>query len=657
MSDIPMRIYEFGPFRVDTFRRLLLRDGLQVRLPAKAFEILVVLLEGKGRVVEKDELMRRVWPDAVVEENNLTVNISALRKSLGESPGEHRYLVTIPGRGYQFVAEVRQHSGEPAHESEENATSGLVDGMKHLSATDLATLETNAAASQPQKLSSAESAGNETSRPKRGLFSVLGVLLALTISLAYFGYSRHLARSGKTAISSIAVLPFENKSDDPNVEYLADGISESLINSLSQLPQLKVIARSSSFRYKGKDTDPQEVAKALGVEAILTGRLTQRGDSLVISTELMDARDRTQIWGEQYNRKLTDLVSLEGEIARDVSQKLRTRLSATDEKKTAKNYTENVEAYQLYLKGRFHAFKLTRPELQKGVSYFQQAIAIDPSYALAYVGLADAYRSLSLSGDMPPAEVFPQAKAAAIKAIEIDDTLAEAHSSLGNTIMRYDWDWNGAETQYKRALELDPNSADAHVNYAGLLSSVGRHAEALAEAKLSIELDPLNLRTNTFEGQILLYAGQTDEALARFQKTFELDPNFWLAHLFASRAYSEKRMYAEAIAEARKARELTDVGHPTALLAYALAKSGKQAEARGLLEELLKLSSERYVPSYNIAVVYDGLDEREETLAWLERAFKDRDARLLTLKVDPTWNDLRDDSRFKDLMRRVGLPL
>ena len=294
--------------------------------------------------------------------------------------------------------------------------------------------------------------------------------------------------------------------------------------------------------------------------------------------------------------------------------------------------------------------------MQKSISYYRQAIETDPSYALAYVGLADAYRSVAIAGEMPSTEFFPKAKEAAQKAIEIDDTLAEAHAELGYIIFWYDWDWNAAENQLKRALALNPNNADSHLFYAYLLSNTGRHAEGLAEVKRARELDPLELRINGLEAQFLIYAGQTDEGLARLQNAFELDPRFWLAHLFASSAYIEKGMFAEAIAEARKARDFSGAStHPIALLSYALAKSGKQGEARAELEGLLKLSTERYVSSYNIALIYNGLDERDKTLDWLERAYKERDPKMVFLKVEPKWNNLRDDPRFQDLVRRIGL--
>jgi len=502
--------------------------------------------------------------------------------------------------------------------------------------------------------SSAEYLVSGIKQHKRSFAFALAVLLLAAVGFGYWFFARPSANTSQ--IESIAVMPFQNASGNADVEYLSDGITESLINSLSQLSHLSVKARSSVFRYKGKEVEAQQVAAALSVQAILNGRVVQRGDDLTLYISLVDGRNGNQLWGEQYHRKLTDLVTLQNGIAREVSQKLRARLSSADEQKLAKTYTTNTEAYQLYLKGRYHAYKLTPPETQRGISYFQQAIKIDPSYALAYVGLADAYRSLPIAGEMPSTELLPKAKEAAQKAIGIDDTLAEAHAVLGFIIFWYDWNWNAAENQFKRALELNPNSADTHLAYAHLLSSTGRHAEALTEIKHSREIDPLNVRTNALEGQYLTHAGRTDEALAVLQKTFELEPNFWLAHLFASSAYIEKGMFAEAAAEARKARALSGVStHPLAFLSYALAKLGKQAEARAVLEELLKLSKERYVSPYNIALVYNGLGERDETLAWLERAYEQRDARMTFLKVEPKWNNLRDDPRFQDLLRRVGL--
>ncbi|MEP6570983.1 MAG: protein kinase, partial [Acidobacteriota bacterium] len=501
--------------------------------------------------------------------------------------------------------------------------------------------------------SSAQTLAGRIKQHKYAFFAALVILTFGAVAASRFYFAKPIHQP----IKSIAVLPFVNASGNDEMEYLSDGMTDSLITSLSQLPQLVVKARSSVFRYKGKEASSQQVGRELNVQAVLNGRVVQRGNDLTLHIELVDVDAETALWSGDYNRPVANLVSLQNEIARDVSQKLQVRLSGADEQKLAKNYAANSEAYQLYLKGRYHLLKTSRPELQTGISYFQQAIAADPSYGLAYVGLADAYRSLAVVGEMPATEGIPKAKEAAQKAIEIDDTLAEAHGELGFIIFWYDWNWSAAENQIKRALELDPGGADIHMYYAHLLSNTGRHEDALAEAKRARELDPLNLRTGALEGLFLFDAGRTDEALDRLRKTSELDPNFWLAHSFAASAYTEKGMFDEAIAEVRKARELDrDSTFLIAFLGYILAKSGKQTEARAELDRLLKLSNERYVAPYNLALIYNGLNERDKTLAWLERGYKERDPKMTFLKVEPKWNNLRSDPRFQDLMRRVGFP-
>jgi serine/threonine protein kinase len=552
----------------------------------------------------------------------------------------------------EFAAKLK-HSARQVVDAQPANESGKLSPGDQLLTTSAARKQPSGEERVERPVSSAEYIVSEIKQHKHGFLLASVVLLLAASAISYWLVSSRFSKA--TQIESIAVLPFINASGSSDVEYLSDGMTESLINSLSQLPRLFVKARSSVFRYKGKEVEPQQVASELSVQAILSGRVVQRGDNLTLYLSLVDGRNGNQIWGDRYDRKITELVALQNEVARDVSRKLRARLSGTDEQRLAKNYTANAEAYQLYLKGRYHVLKLTLSEIQTGISYFQQAIALDPSYALAYVGLADAYRS-ALVGDMPPTELLPKAKEAAEKAIEIDDTLADAHAELGFIIFWYDWDWTAAENQYKRALELDPNNGDTHLFYAHLLSNIGRHTEALAEVSRAREIDPLNLRTNTLEGQFLIHAGRTDEALGRLQKTFEMSPNYYFAHFFASSAYIEKGMFPQAIAEAQKARELSGPtnSHPMGFLGYALAKSGKQAEARALLSELLKSSSERYVSPYNIALIYNGLGQRDETFTWLEQAYKKRDQRMVFLKVEPKWNNLRDDSRFQELMRRVG---
>ncbi|HZE69774.1 MAG TPA: winged helix-turn-helix domain-containing protein [Pyrinomonadaceae bacterium] len=642
MGDTPMHIYEFGPFRVDALRRVLLREGNQVRLPAKAFEILLVLLEGKGRLVEKDELMRRVWPDAVVEENNLTVNISALRRSLTESPGEHRYVVTVPGRGYQFVADVRQHNGDPAEESEQEA-------LPEINAE-------RASSENMHPLSSAEYIGGEIRRHKQGLLLLLAALLATTIIVSYLAYSRYLAGGSKPGTTSIAVLPFANETGDPNAEYLSDGISESLINSLSQLPGVKVIARSSAFAYKGKETDLKEVANALGVEAILTGRVTQRGENLSISVELVNASDKTQMWGEQYDRNMSDLLAIQREIASEIVEKLRLKVSG-EEKGAAKHYTESNEAYQLYLKGRFYWNKRTAEGLKKSIEYFNQATDKDPRFALAYAGLADSY--VVPANRLPPREAMPKAKAAAIRALELDETLAEAHVSLGRVFAVYDWDWTSAEKEYKRAIELNPSYAIAHQWYGGYLAVMGRTSEAIAEKKRAVELEPLSLIINFELGLAFYYSRDYDRAIEQFQKTLELDQNFPPPHNFLPAAYEQKGMYSEAIAEFKKAIPLT-AGSESSLskagLGHVYAVTGKKSEARTVLNELKQLSAQEFVPATSVALIYAGLGEKDQAFAWLDKGYEQHAFQLQWIKIEPRWDSLRSDPRFQDLLRRIGLP-
>ena len=476
------------------------------------------------------------------------------------------------------------------------------------------------------------------------------VLFALVGVGAYLLYPR----TSRAAIRSSAVMPFTNESGAADVEYLSDGISESLINSLSKIPNLNVKARSTVFRYKGQEVDPATVGKEMSVQAVLNGRVVQRGEDLAVYLSLVDTNSGDQIWGEDYQRKLSELVTLQKEITRDVSGKLQVRLSEPEAQKVTKNFTENAEAYQLYLRGRHHLLKSTPPEIDKSIDYFQQAIEIDPLYAMAYVGLADAYRAPG--AERFPAEALSKSKAAAQRAIQLDDGLADAHAILGFIIFWYEWNWGESEKELRRAIDLDAKNADAHLFYAHLLSNLGRSQESLVEAQRARELDPLNVRTNALEGQFLLHAGQIDAGMARLAATKELDPNNWMAHLFSTSGYIEKGMYAEAIAEGRKTNEIQPHSRSFSFLGYALAKSGDKESARIELKKLLEESRDRWVSPYSIALVYLGLDDKDEALTWLERGLSQRDPRMVFLKVEPKLNAVRSDPRFQKIFRAVGLP-
>jgi len=434
-------------------------------------------------------------------------------------------------------------------------------------------------------------------------------------------------------------------------------LTESIINSLTRLPNLKVIARSSVFHYKGKETDPMAVGKELGVRAVLTGRIMQRGDSLKISVELVDVRDNKQLWGEQYERKVSDLLSVQREIAKEISSNLRLKLSGAEQTRVTKHYTENAEAYQLYLKGRYFWNKRTGEALKKSIEYFNQAIEKDPSYALAYAGLADAYVLLSPYSAGSPQESYPKAKAAAKRSLELDETLAEAHSSLAQALVLYDWNLPESNREFQRAIELNPNYATAHHWYGyGNLVTMERFDEAIAEMKRAQELDPLSLIINAEVGMPYFYARQYDKAIEQFRKTLEMDQSFYYTHIFLGMAHEMKGSFQEAIAEYQKAKQLNDDPFVLALLGHAYAVSGKRDEALRTLDQLKEIAKQRYVGAYGFAIVHAGLGDKDQAFQWLERGYQDRALEMTRLKVDPFLDNLRSDPRFADLVRRVGLP-
>jgi serine/threonine protein kinase/Tfp pilus assembly protein PilF len=487
---------------------------------------------------------------------------------------------------------------------------------------------------------------------KRWPLLLAWVLLVLLAGAAAF----YLLRGRGETVDSVAVLPFVNASGDPNSEYLSDGITESLINSLSRLPRLMVMSRDSVFRYKGREGDAQSVGRELKVRAVLTGRVIQRGDNLSVNTELVDVRNNSHLWGERYNRKLTDILTLQEDLARDISDKLRLKLTGEEKNRLTKHYTENPEAYQLYLKGSYHLLKYTPEEMRKGLECFNQALAIDPRYALAYDGLADYYGA-AVEWTLSSNEAMPKEKEAARKALEIDDDLAEAHSNMAYVHYMYDWDWAAAESEFRRAIELKPNDPLAHDIHAWFLVPMGRTDEGIAENKSAVDLDPLSLHTNTMLGASLYFAHLYAQAIVQLRKTIDLDPNYWWAHSWLGRAYEQQGQFPEAIAEFQEAvRSASGITEPRALLGRAYAVSGKRAEARKVLDELSEVSKQIYVSPYNIALIYAGLGEKDQALAWLERAFAERCTWMPLLRVDPELDNLRSDPRFQDLLRRMNFP-
>jgi eukaryotic-like serine/threonine-protein kinase len=454
-------------------------------------------------------------------------------------------------------------------------------------------------------------------------------------------------------IASLAVLPFVNLSGDPELEYLSDGITDTLINSLSQLRKLRVVPRSLTFRYKGREVDPQRVGGELNARAVLTGRVMQRGDALLIGTELMDVAKLSQLWGAQYNRKMADIFALQEEIAREITDKLRLQLTGDEKKRLVKRATRNKEAYQLYLKGRYWLDKRIPEALSKAIEYFQQAIDKDPQYALAYSGLADCYTWLPTFAFVPPKEAYPKAKEAALKALEIDDTLAEAHTSLAAVKGHQDWDWSGGERESQRAIALDPDCARAHLWYGWTLVMTGRFEEGIPEVKRALELDPLSLNINWLLGVVCYLARQYDQAIEQYRKTLELDPNFSLAHSFLGVAYVHKSQYKEGIVELEKAVAISPMNVSLTCLGYGYAAAGRTAEAQKVLKQLNEFSKVKYVPAFHRAAIYAGLAEKDKAFEWLENAYEEHF--IIGIKVHPVFDPLRSDPRFANLLRRMNL--
>ena len=494
-------------------------------------------------------------------------------------------------------------------------------------------------------------------RPRRMKWAVAaGGGLVVALGAAFLILSGGRLGGGGNRIDSLAVLPFVNSSGDPNREYLSDGITTEIINSLSELPHTRVLAPSMVARFKGRDAEPQKAGHELNVDAIVTGKLSNVGDTMVLQADLIKVSDGSELWGQQFKRKGNDVLALQGDIAREISGKLRLRLTSEERQRLNRRYTENPEAYQLYLRGQFYIGKGTAESLSRGREYLQKALDLDPNYALPYAGLAQYYIGAN-EWLLPPKEAMPQAKAAAIKALQLDDKLAEAHLSLGWALWWYEWDWPGTEKEFKRAIELKPNYALAHALYGWYLVTLGRTDEGVAESKRAQALDSISLDTNGFVGTTLFLARRYDEAIAQNRKTIELDPDYWLFHYSLASVYEIKGMRADALAQFQKARQLENTFADTlGGLGYAYALAGKTGEARQALEELRLMSQRSYVPPFDLAIIYIGLGNKEEAFVQLNRAVDDRGIVCAFWKVLPEVDSLRPDPRFAALLQRVGLP-
>lgn len=640
--------YEFGRFRLNGAERALLREGEPVSLTPKVFDILLVLVENGGRVVEKDDLMKRVWPNTFVEEGNLTQNISLLRKALGETPNGVQFIETVPRRGYRFVGAMKTENGDARLAGLSSESS--INGSEATSSPDIAASDHR----QANRTASSDATEIEAPvvKPSNSRRTPAFVLIAAVVVIGIVGvvYLTGIGKVGGAAadpIQSIAVLPFVDEASDPDAQYLNDKIAESLINSLSKLPQLRVVPRSVVAGYRGTDLDPRKIGKELNVRAVVTGRMRRHGDVISIQADLIDLENVAQLWGQHYDHKLSDVMLVQEDISRDIFENLRLKLNVEEKKQ--------LESYRLYLKGRNSWNKRTGDSLLQGIKFFEQAIEIDPNYAPAYAGLADCYNMLVVYGMRQPKEGFPKAKEAAIKALEIDEKLAEAHASLAFIKFRWDWDRAETEREFQQAIKLKPSYAPAHQWYSSFLVAVERFDEAIAEAKRTDELEPLSFVASSHLAWIYYLSGQSDQAIEQSKKILDLDPTSFPARRYLGLAYEQKGMYAEAISEFQKGVKLSGSPLMLALLGHAYAVSGKRSQAQQVLNDLQQLESQRYVSPYTVAAIYAGLKDQEQAFKWLDKAVDVRDIWLMNLKVDPVFTKLRSNRRFTDLLARIRL--
>jgi TolB-like protein/DNA-binding winged helix-turn-helix (wHTH) protein/Flp pilus assembly protein TadD len=621
MAEKTNRFFDFGRFRLDSAEGVLLADGHPVPLTPKAFETLVALLERSGHIMEKDELLNRVWPDTFVEEGTLTQNISTLRKILGEAEDGSVFIETIPRRGYRFVGTVRETDFGPA--SEEQIST--IPGVK---------------------------AAQTGSRSRR--LAALGLAAAfLLVAVLVREWIWPVPAKSKVML---AVLPFQNMSGDSQQEYFSNGLTEEMITQLGDLEpsRLGVIARTSAMQYKDTKKSVREVGQELGVDYVLEGSVRREGDQVRITAQLIQVKDQTHLWASDYDRNLRDILVLQSDVAGAIAKEIKLRLSPEQRTRLASRPALDPEAYELYLKGRYFWNKRSRSGFMKAIEYFQQAIAREPNYAQAYAGLADSYILLGPNDILPANQVYPQAKEAASKAMELDDSMAEPHASLGFVKLLYDWNPAAAEVEFRRAIELDLNYPTGHHWYAYDLAAMGRMDEALREIRRAQELDPLSLIINTDVAQILFFARRYDEAVAQCQKTIDLDSHFGQAYWYQGLLYEQKGMFDQAVDAFVKQVNLSPTDpSEEAVIRSAYRLSGMLGFWRNRLELLDRQSKKHYVSPYTFAVIYSRMGDKEKALDQLRKAYDERYPSMVFAEFEPVFDGVRSDPRYAELLRRI----
>ncbi|MGZ7078490.1 MAG: winged helix-turn-helix domain-containing tetratricopeptide repeat protein [Thermoanaerobaculia bacterium] len=616
-------LYEFVPFRLDPAERRLLRNGEPVPLTPKCFDLLVFLVENSGRLLEKRDLLARVWPDQFVEEGNLSFNISELRKALGEGQDGIRYIETVRKKGFRFVAPVQEIpvSGEVIEDAGSSAS-----------------METRRHASPRWKV----------------VFAF--VALAALVLLAYVLRPRSGATPVEGPPRTIAVLPFKPLAASSRDEALQIGICNALIVRLASLDQLVVRPTSSVVAYNKMGEDPLEAGRALHVDALLEGYIQRSQNRIRVTARLLRTADGKSLWTGEFNDSFTDIFTVEDSMSRQIAEALHLNLTKDEERRVTKHSTENIEAYEMYLKGQYFQDKRTPEALAKSIEYLREATIKDPQYAAAFAAMADSYSLLGVRGEMPPKDSYEKARAAALQALAIDGTDATAHGALANVKFWYDWDWPGADREFKRAIELSNHDPVLNQQYASYLVAMGRHQEAVSQIKRAQRLAPLSLSTNVQAARVLFFAGQYEAATEQCRKTIDLDPDFAGAYIFLGRIDAQQGRYREALAAFEHARlSFRNSAEILSLIAYTHAVSGRTAEAKHVLEDLHGLSKQRYVSPYHFATVHAGLGERDLAFQWLEKAYDEREGRLTVVRFAPEFETLRSDPRFTRLMQRMKL--
>jgi DNA-binding winged helix-turn-helix (wHTH) protein/TolB-like protein len=639
-------LYSFGPFVLDPSERLLARAGQPVPITPKAFDMLVLLVERRGHLIEKKEIIRAIWPDSFVEEGNLCVTVSLLRKTLG-SDNEYKYIETVPKRGYRFVAEVSEVStvSEPAPPPPQ--TGSPEEPRLRVRHDSWLTRSASAILRGHGWIESAWRVGPAT---------VVTVLLLSILSVVIFSLSTREAEVHATKalpIKSLAVLPFQTLGQKANDEYLGLGIADAIITKLGTTRKIVMRSTRAVQKYTNTSQDPQSVGRELGVDAVLDGRIQRENDRIRLTVQLIRVADGVHLWADTFDENFTNIFTIEDKVSAQVAQSISLELTGEEQKTLAKRPTNSSEAYRAYLKGRYFWNERTEDSLTKGLAYFRQAVDLDSSYSEAYSGIADSYAMLGLYTVVPPSEAFPRAKAAAMKALEMDESLADAHATLGFVHFYYDWDGPAAEKEFNRALNDNRAHAMARSWHAFNLAVMGQFPEAIAEAMRAEEADPLSPIISTNASWVLCLAGQYERAVENSKKAMELDPNFLHAHFRLGNAYEQEGQYELAIVEYQKAVPDPASGdtYYQASLGHAYAMAGKIAEARKVLAHLQNLSAKRYVAPYAIGLIYAGLGDRDQAFEWLNKACADHSTSMAYLKVDPALRGLRSDPRFARLLR------